>query len=460
MDKELEEITKGVKNTNSQKSVTTSNVYSTDFTDYSSDKNNSSGKATYVIDWDESDDSEQSCQIDHEQRVFNLTDEISKYVPENKEIKTVQCFTDHQVSNVASKISQNRTFVAQETYTQTSKTIIELAKSDGYVVKSADLKTLQTQTSCISIIESQRVEYNFYNEICSSNSVQNNYNNNWYEIDENEVTSRILSNSLEDRSSKLQDNRAESEDDEEKVVESYRRETTKEEFLNKLLDENRLEASRSIEDTCDISLSSNSDIEEDSLMESNCNNIIDKNNFSSKNSDISCTPKSIDNEVKDLYNKVSNCLGVIQVNQNIEPRLDSQWVGVLTPLTEESTTKKDSFIDMTPCLGILTETNSKEVNEGVLFTQNTGLKIKLMPVEKNNDTLNEPFKLPPIQDTKSYQNSLNFLLSARCENKGNSTNFNNSSVGRWEFRAKNLAAGESQYINEPKPSTYINLVVL
>lgn len=95
-----------IKNTDSKKSVTTS-VYSGDFTDYSSDRNNNSSKETYDIDWDESDDniSITSCQLHRVHSRVNLPHQSSNDIVDS-EMNLVGRVEEHQkFTNTASTTS-------------------------------------------------------------------------------------------------------------------------------------------------------------------------------------------------------------------------------------------------------------------------------------------------------------------------------------------------------------------
>ncbi|CAH2040162.1 unnamed protein product, partial [Iphiclides podalirius] len=439
-EEDVEEI-KTIYNTDSQKSVTTSNVYSADFTDNNSDKNNSSGKETYVIDWYDSDDSEASCRLHREESSFNVTDKVSQPLVNNM----MQCTTEHQISEAlfSNPPLNNVTFIAQETFTQTSKTIIELAKSEGLFVKSTGNNTLQTQTSYVSITDSKRIEY----KILSSNVVRKNSDYDWHMVDENQVVCPILSNCLEDKSSKLPESESDEEKSESESSIITRAETQNTNVYTETL--NKFEASES----------SSTDFDDDSLMDESHDNNGHRmhealNPISDKNSDICDTPKSIGDEVDDLYNKMSNCLGMLSAKKNAEPEF-SQWTGALTPLTEESTMKKESIMDISPCLNIVTETNEKveDMNNCIQDTQ-----IELLSVQKESCKSGDPFKLPPIQKNKSSPSTLNFLLSVNRGNQMNNASTHDSLLHTWEIRGNNLAAGENQFINPTYSSRLPNEV--
>ncbi|XP_013167982.1 PREDICTED: uncharacterized protein LOC106117980 [Papilio xuthus] len=417
-----------LQSTESKKSVTTSNVYSTDFTDYSSDKNNSSGKETYVIDWDDSEDSEASCQFNSEQS-NNLQDD--NCIDNNEEIIKIfdnEIVKAHQkFSNKVSMTSQICTVIGQETFTQTSKTIIELAESEGVIVKSVDLNTLQTQTSYISVTENKRIEYKIHNSnMLEYKDVQCDVNNS------NEIWP-ILSNSFEDKSSKC----FEPESDIEKVENDNNEMDDTENITN--INEELDNSYKCIEDV-DKSISTCSDIDDDSLMEYDNNNK-KENSFSSKDNDECFSPKSISKEIEDLYINVSKRFEVFSDKHNVETQSQNPWARVLTPLTEESAANKESIIDMTPCLDVVAD--KKKHNNVEFYKQN---KEHDYSTSEGDDALDtkEPFKLPPIENNKAT--NLCFLLSAQHGRKKNITS--DYSTVKSECNSNNLAAGESSIVNE------------
>lgn len=399
-------------------------MYSADYTDYYSDKNNSSGKETYVIDWCDSDDSEASCRLQQEESTVDVTEKGSKSF-----IEKMGQGVEHQISDSILTSPPKISFIAQETFTQTSKTIIELARSEGLCVKSTDINTLQTQTSYVSITDSKIIEY----KVFSSNALQKNGDVNWHAIDKNQAVCPILSNCLEDKSSKFPESEADGEETESESCMNAREHSQKTEHCNESL--NKLE----------ISMTSDSDIDGDSLMEFSVNSKLDEgfNSISSK-SDTCETSKSIGNEAEDLYDKVSNCLGFLQVNKNAGSEFEPQRVSALTPVTEESTMKKDSIKDISPYLDVVTESNNKENEEVNDCPQDTKL-FKTLSVQSESYKTSDPFKLPPIQKNKSSPATLNFLLSANGGNEISSPTYDRS-LHKWEITGNDLAAGESPFI--------------
>ncbi|XP_068627094.1 uncharacterized protein [Battus philenor] len=434
MEEEVEVIGDEVNNADSKKSVTTSNVYSADFTDCTSDINNSFSKETYVIDWDDSEDSESSCRLVRELSTVNLTDEASFSVDSNDNKMT--CVKACRKSNRTTKIPQTCTLVAQEIFTQTSKTIMELAETDGLVVKSTDLKTLQTQTSYVSITENKTIEY----KIFSSSAVCNNNDGKWLSLGESKDTcSSVISKSLEDKSSKLHESSSDAE-----KIESSRSEVSSEREEMIVVDRKQILSCSEPEENLETTLSCSSDIDDDSLLEPKCNKL-EVNSFKSQNSDVSFTQNSINTEVEDLYDKVSNFFNGYQDNLKTGAQADSQWARALTPLTEESTVKKESIIDMSPCLELVAEIKNKDEavkkQDSCSIEQNQGVEVgRITPKKK------KPFKLPPIHNNKSA--SLNFLLSANHGNVSDNHFSKNRHISGWELKTSDMASGEHLLINK------------
>lgn len=425
---EIEDIVGDVKYTDSQKSVTTSNVYSMDFTDSSSEKNSSSGKDTYVIEQCDSEDSE-TYPMHEDKSVICVKD-----VPKPKRDVDVQCEKSIKLNRAASTSLHNCS-LAQEIFTQTSKTIFELARSE-----EGNKENIETQTSFISITENKTVEY----RIEFKNSIRNfNDDTHVSEINSNYV----LSNAVENESSRfpVSDSDTIKSDDNTSEISSDDRiiniidEESKE---NVLSDENQEEQ---YENRRDLEESSDSDIEEDSLMEPQQRIITIDNN----DSDTSEVPQSVDNDVEELYNKLSESID-LQIDRSYEP---DRRFNTLTPLTEESTIKRDSLLDITPSgHNIVKSIVTEDSEHDVLFTNNAGVKVKMLPCD--NDT----FKLPPIQiQNRSCPNSphLNFLFSLQTGNKMSKAgtlpclyeDHTGRVLDRWEVGNKCLASGESALIS-------------
>ncbi|XP_028161189.1 uncharacterized protein LOC114353398 [Ostrinia furnacalis] len=446
MDEEIEDLVGDVKYTDSQKSVATSNVYSLDFTDSSSDKNNSSSKETYVIELDESDDSETTFHLHGNQSVINLRDVSKQRTPSNMNI---QYETINKISK-ATSATFHTCSIAQEIFTQTSKTIIELAETEGAIRKAIDNKTLETQTSFISISENKTVEYRIHVTEAHAEfarHVDNHVNNanNVCSISRNQ----IICNSLDDGSSKFPI--SESENDRTDDTKSDNSNSSNNDEVIKIVDDKDVKESDYSENKEEYGDSSpfeksDTDIDEDSLM---CNEYIEGNkNYKGDNtSDTSEVPKSIDSDVEDLYKKLSEkmCINVERTcEQDLGPRFNT-----LSPLTEESErvpTKKESILDITPdCSNI---SDLKDDDKYLLFTNSTGIKVKALPNEETRND-RENFKLPPIKSNQSCPTSphLNFLFSGNTQ-RSNSHKPREWGVGdRWEIGTKDLAAGESPLIS-------------
>ncbi|KAM3956306.1 uncharacterized protein ACR2FA_009758 [Aphomia sociella] len=443
---EIEDIVGDIKYTDSQKSVTTSNVYSLDFTDSSSDKNNSSGKDTYVIDCDDSDDidSDKTFQLHNNQSVINFNNQPTN-IKQNADIYNEAVL---KMNRSASASLPKCYVVAQETFTQTSKTIIELAETETSLKKTKANKTLETQTSFISVTENKTVEYKIEvssahtylvkNNVLSDNKQDNL--NHFHTI----TCDQFLTNALEDESSKF----PLSESDVEKNEANISDDSSTDEIIKFIDDEseenilNKKQSEPPYENGNDFEISeSSTDIEEDSFVDS-------KFKFRNLNqdsiSDISEVPNSIDNDINDLYNKISHNTENCPIARTYEPEINR--LSTLTPLTEESANKKESLLDLTPNITNISKTDDGN-NKDALFTNNTGIKIKVFPQEA---TKKECLKLPPILDNQSSSNPHFFLFSIDTPYKVTNKNSNCISEGqkdRWEMESKELASGEGTLIS-------------
>lgn len=424
-EEEVEDIVGDVKYTDSQKSIATSNVYSMDFTDSGSEKNNSSGMETYVIEICDSEDGD----------TYPMHENISvisvNNMPETKKDAHMQCKYDNKVIRAAPTSLHNCPVLAQEIFTQTSKTILELAQTE--LVKA----TLETQTSFISITENKTVEY----RIGYKNSIKNIENN--VQISEETNLNYVLTNALEDDSSRfpVSDSETIKSDDDISEISSDDRiiKIIDKESKENVSDEND---EAQYENTSDFEESNDSDLE-DSLMEPRHLRIETDNS-----SDTSEVPQSVDGDVKELYNKLAESID-LQMDKPYEP--DKRF-NTLTPLTEESTVKIDnSLVDITPNSKNIAKSISDSEND-VLFTNNAGVKVKMFPTDLNKDS----FKLPPIQN-RSCPNSphLNLLFSLHTPQRLNNSDmlpclYEENMVrelDRWEIGTKDLASGESARIS-------------
>ncbi|KAG6462314.1 hypothetical protein O3G_MSEX013189 [Manduca sexta] len=434
MDEDIEDLLGDVKYTDSQKSVATTNMYSMDF-DSSSDKNNSSGKETYVIECDDSEDSE-TYLLHSNRSVVNLF-EREHHTAQNVDVlvKTKKPYKRHKT---ASTSVHKCLFVAQEIFTQTSKTIIELAEIE--TLSKVERKSLETQTSLISIKESKIVEQSLEltNSVSHCNVIKHDFdvNNSKRCV----VTcDQLLNGSLEDGSSKFLTSEPENSaasDDSDRIINIIDDESKDNELSEEQI-ANRYENTSDFEDT-------NSDIEQDSLME--CCQL---KPISDNQSDSSEVTKSVDHDIEDLYTKLSESIDLYPFDKTSEE--GKRKIGTLTPLTEESTMKKDS-VDTSSY-----KNNFNSLEKDVPFTNNQGMRIKLLP---NEDIDKSSFKLPPIQNNKSCPNSphLNFLFSLNASSKNSERagalptvvedqNQKRCMGDRWEIGNKELASGEGALIN-------------
>ncbi|CAH0582868.1 unnamed protein product [Chrysodeixis includens] len=432
MDDDIEDVVGEVKLSESQKSVAMSNGYSMDFTDSSSEKQNSSGKETYVLEWD-SEDSESSV-IQNNVSIVSIKDRPARPVLISRD---AQCEVTRKMNKASSTGLGKCSFIAQETFTQTSKTIIELAESDGAVRKPVNSKSLETQTSFISITENKTVEYRIELSGETKHSrpnvvVSDSGDNHCQGI----TRSHIYPDSLENNSSKCLFSETENDKPDECISQNSSidkmiriiNDESKENLLSE--DQNEYENTSDFEQSPDTT-----EMEEDSLMEP-------KKTRNKSEKPAEEIPKAVDQEVAELYNKLYE---TTDFQMHFPCDNERRRFGQLTPLTEESVLKKESSHDVTPNNGA----NSKD--DDVLFTNNAGIKVKLFPKSESNK---ESFKLPPIQGNAASTDTgnLNFLFTLNKSLKsGNLPSVledrREKSVDRWEMTSKDLASGESPLIS-------------
>ncbi|XP_032516281.2 uncharacterized protein LOC116769324 [Danaus plexippus] len=440
MEDEIEDLVGDVRYTDSQKSVTTSNVYSFDFTDSSPDGNNSTSKATYVIDCEDSDVSEAMFQTQENLTPHKVTDTcfiVNRNSPDN-----IIYAKDQSMCTNSSKIS----ILAQETYTQTSKTIIELVHGNPHKIECS---TLETQTSFVSITENRTLEYRIH--LVNANGtderdVVNNLN------DTNIESHPILANSLEDKSSIYKESETEND---------VTRQSSNDTIIRFIDQDSKEDLSESKNETPYDSTSVyhssfDSDMEEDSLMENNyhkkCNkdDTFDEGEF-----------EFVDHDVKELYNKISE--SPLLLLQTHSPEHCNRNFSPLTPLTEETSHRKDNIVDVTPSEKTLT---GNEDSNDTIFVNSCGIRVKMLNDKNGGSAADDILKLPPIQKSPRCPNSthFNFLFSLntpqmttkREEPIPNLYKSQNYKIeDRWEMTRRDLASGESAFISgnsdPPKP---------
>ncbi|CAG9787445.1 unnamed protein product [Diatraea saccharalis] len=440
MDNEIEDLVGDVKYTDSQKSVATSNMYSMDFTDSSSDKNNSSGKETYVIEWDESDDSEKYFNLHENQSVINLNNKATTPITVNYNVNI-----ERETINKSTSASFHKCAIAQEIFTQTSKTIIELAEKEG-LKKTIESRTLQTQTSLLSIAENKKIEYRI--QVSGAQTTFVRYDDLYAEgNDPFHVACNGVHNynemPLDDESSKrLHDRKSECSFDDNVAI-NIANESNGD-------GENKEETSYENNSLFDQTSKSDTDIEEDSLM---CNEYNDNRNYKADStSDTSEVPKSVDDDIENLYKKLSEKNNFyLNAERSCEP-ITSRF-NTLTTLTEEPL-KNENVLDITPLGDGIVDT--KEDDKYVLFVIDSGIKVKVLPDNENTKVKEDKdiFKLPPLKSNQSCPTSphFNFKYSVN-QQAGNKNSFlegeqkNCPLDDRWEIANKDLAAGESPLIS-------------
>ncbi|XP_047504584.1 uncharacterized protein LOC125049390 [Pieris napi] len=427
MEEEVEDIVGDVNYTDSQKSITASNVYSLDFTDSSSDKNYSSSKETYVIDCDDSDTSDKTYQSNTCQATFPLKDDAQTQIiaKQNNRMEATERTNRFDRDDSLQQYS----LLSQEIFTQTSKTIFELAQNEKRLASTAEgVNSLQTQTSFISITENKTVEYHiqlvsdkthFNPSQLLTNSIV--YNTNF--------VSQAIADSLEDKSF-CQESENEIEiskknltgETDDKII-KFVDDGSREDLA---LDENTNEYENS---PCD------SDIAEDSL-----DNLYQETDQDlSESSEI---PKSVDNDIDDLYRKLSRC-GDVGFYQDEKLEQEIPIVGILTPLTEETNVRKTSVTEISPSEETLTK------NEDTKYiSQITKSKSTVNPMKCSENQSH--FRLPPINNFSCPNSPLNFLFSNACSNliKTNTlplVSDNRKERSRWKIDTN--ASGENPLIN-------------
>lgn len=437
---EIEDIVGQVTYTDSQKSIpttlTSSRVYSSDFTDSSEDRNNSSGKETYVVECD-SEDSERTFPLCHSANAIMLKDHHKKSVALNA---SVQCSTNNILTKSATTSLQRCSILAQETFTQTSKTIIELAEKEG-MTKTPHSNSLQTQTSIMSITENKTVEYRI--EVSSAHStfskteiISNTQKDSKYI---NDTLNDTPPHSIDESTSKFPASVSFSEDN---AYNDNNRSTCSSDQLIRIITDDSEDTIKSYTSNVhngrdaqifqELSLPG-SDIEEDSLR--------------------SDSPRSGNGDtlaycdIKELRERLAGSDNTYSNEQEFDIPDYRRLGGTLTPLSEESNIKKESLVEILPHTDIIGDVNH-DGNVELLFTSNTGLKVKMM---KHIDNKKETFKLPPIYPkTQSRPNSPQLLKSLF---NNNSNNLNKlvalpclfEKNNRWEIRTKNLASGENPH---------------
>ncbi|KAL4702829.1 hypothetical protein ACJJTC_003987 [Scirpophaga incertulas] len=429
MDNEGEDVIVYLKCTDSQNSVTTSNVYSTDFTDSGSDKNNSSGKETYIIEYDHSDDSELGYELDEKLSIINLKDESPLGVSLKNNLTKVNCKLNGKVNQSTSDTFQACS-TGQATFTQTSKTIIELAKYERYTNIPLAKKSLEIQTSLQSFIKNAVETLNYTNHIDEKKDTSfsdNNFKEGPHSYDDEENTSNnILSCSLDSDSSKLFDNDHDVPDGARSLANSQNIEQKSIDINERIETEKYFDYNNSLEE-------SNLDNIVSSLMSNEYNN---KKNYKANNtSDTSEVHKSLDSEMQDMFQNIYE-----KDNGDIDkPCVQDNFllVNSLTPLTEESIIKTKSLKEITS--NIVNIIDSKEMYKYVPTLNYAECRINLNDTES---TKTEYLHLPSLKNNQPilYSPRLNFLF------ENNQKPQQCYMRDRWKVFRREMAAGESTLI--------------
>ncbi|XP_050678000.1 uncharacterized protein LOC126974527 isoform X3 [Leptidea sinapis] len=440
MEDEVEDIVGNVKYTNSQKSVTTSNVYSLDFTDSTSEKN--SGQETYVIDCDNSDVSEKTFGIQDTQSTVSLKEEYTTSIVLNEQTRAVQSEPFHGIDRSIGS-SQHRSIMAHEIFTQTSKTIIELAQYDG--TDCNKYNTLETQTSLFSITENRTLEYRV--KLIDSNSNAAIINTVEH-VQDKDYNIQVLTDSLEDKSSFCRESDNDVQTNGNKASGDLDAEMIR--FIDDVNNSDDYLSDQNLTkyENSDFESKQDSDMEEDSLMEAT-NEYHVGNESHEITSDTSEIPKSIERDIEELYHRITDNVNQFSV-QHTSIDQDPQNICILTPLTEETTHMSSSLVDLTPTVRTMAPSIKKHGNN----TEEKYCKTKVRPFRVKNESAD--LKLPAINKNASCPNSLlNFLFTLNIPKELCKTNTlpillegqKNAMFHRCDDDSKDPASGESPYIS-------------
>ncbi|GBP21550.1 hypothetical protein EVAR_9733_1 [Eumeta japonica] len=311
-DEIIEDVVGDVKYTDSMKSILTRSAYTDDFTDSSPERYNSSGKETYVID-DDSDDSRVT---------YDTTAGASEALQPDGAASSatgddLKSATRERIVGPFAKRLQMCSLTTHEIFTQTSRTIIEIAEVEG-LMQVSDVKT---QTSFITITENKTVQYKVEDTLNRFNAADPAIDFAANDGENVSIVSKYEGDGLKqclDRASPA--------------------------GRSALTDEGVKGTDET--ETDDVSSASECDIEEDSLM-SDSDKAEGKasvnDDAGEANGDDTDKTRSEDGEMGELYAKL---IGTIDVHLAPERHnLELSNLSTMTPLTEES---KHSLINITP----------------------------------------------------------------------------------------------------------------
>ncbi|XP_048477783.1 uncharacterized protein LOC119694160 [Plutella xylostella] len=441
MEEEVEDMVGDVTYTDSQKSVAL-DMYSYEQSEsVSTDKNTNSGRETYVLEIDDSDESD-SLQAEP------MCAEPAATLNHPHFMKTKQMVEKVSTNNR----DNNGSKIVQEIFTQTSKTIIQIAQAEGYA-KATRVSTLETQTSYVFLADNKGVENRTQCEVTNRNKDTGD-TNNYQTKNPDGVICNYFNSSLDDESSKF----AVTESENERTF--YFSDITSSD-VNKTSDADNsvpplsiteVEDEDSLSYEYEESLKSEAEFEQDSLKDPKRLNTI-------KDDCSDASEVSIDQDVEELYSKLTENNGLpLEDPDAIDKRMNIFVNTTLAPLTEEDPEqKRSSIIDITPQATHIQPVPSTK--NDVLFTNSFGMKVKVLPEEKLPSAVESvPFKLPPIQKHLSCPNSphLNQLFTMKAINRPVDTDTlpsiyqaPNPKLDRWNAATKhNPASGENAQISE------------
>lgn len=359
-------------------------------------------------------------------------------------------------------------------FTQTSKTIIELARNEVIVVhKPIKYNSLETQTSFGSITEHKTKDYKIQSmdKDCNINNNEvprkdvGTCHNNTSLLPDIEIplkdTKELLSVTLRTNGnapgSIVTKETMLTTDKELAKIKELKKEiqipsehSFEDQMIHFIDDESKdtEDNSEVHETTSDIESSKyDTDIEEDSLMLDSEYRSSSKRSKEDNASETSEMQKSIENDVEELYGKLTESPLLLRSETTPTRTLK---IGTLTPLSEETSGMR-SFLDMTNSSQTLMEP-TKDTDDETLFVSNE-VKVKMFAnceVVRDKDK----FKLPPIHTSCPPSPHLNFLFSVNSTravaNAGELPSLDSRKgeiSDRWEFRSKELASGESPLIS-------------
>lgn len=413
----------------------------------------------------DSDDSDKTFQVHKSESIINLfakgsTINLKRDSKENNQIRSID-------RSVCTSLPL-RNIIAQEIFTQTSKTIIELAQNEINIPLAK--QTLETQTSFVSIIENKSIEYKI--QVLRTNrndtpAIRNYPDTRMQTIDQNIIKSDIqnvysmLEKNSRDNSPIFGGLAIENNSDRRSLNNSD------DDVIHFIEDDSKDNSESKVIHNAEHNYTSEfesnnfeSDFENDSLMENEY--CYDKTRRRDENSETSEIPNCIDSDVEELYNRLSESPRLLSPILSAEPAVRN--FAILTPLTEETAQKKESIVDLTPSARTLMKACELNSNND-MFVNNCGVKVNVLSDNNISSEEQRNFKLPPIYNNQSYPNSphLNFFIPLNNQRPFGNTcilpslydRHSDKYLDRWEISNKELASGESPRITGKNGKEYV-----